>query len=490
MTPYPELISIEKTSETPIYLQIMNAFIYNIRIGQFRRGVKLPGSRELAAMLNVHRNTLQNAYEELAAQGWIKIIPRKGVFVVDELPEIKPAKISTALKINRNPEKTIFPIDEKSILFTPLENQQHSKNLIIDDGFPDIREAPIELLIREFRRLSRINAFKKYFRYGSPQGYTPLLEVLSEFLSDTRGFVISPDNIMITRGAQMGIYLTAELLIKPGDNVIVGEPGFFAATLTLKQAGANINTAPVDDLGIDVDAVERLCKRKKIKLVYVIPHHHHPTTVTLTPERRIRLLDLAAKYKFAIIEDDYDYDFHYNKGPVLPMASIDHNGSIIYIGTLSKTLVPAIRLGFIVAPQNFIKAVSLLRRSIDWQGDSMMEAAIAELYKNGTISRHIKKVVKLYHERRDNFCMLLKEKLGGHVSFKIPDGGMSVWTKFNDVDLKMVSAKAEKYGLSVDNGVLHNTAGKNYNATRLGFASLDFKEQEKAVGILKQVIEI
>jgi GntR family transcriptional regulator / MocR family aminotransferase len=228
----------------------------------------------------------------------------------------------------------------------------------------------------------------------------------------------------------MSIYLASRLLIKQGDTVIVGEPGYFGATLTFQQVGAIIHRVRVDDKGIDVDQVEAVCKKKNVRLVYVIPHHHHPTTVTLPPERRIRLLELAVKYKFAIVEDDYDYDFHYASNPVMPMASLDHYGNVIYIGTLSKTLAPAIRIGFMVAPQNFIKAAAEFRRSVDRQGDSLMEVALASLYKNGTMARHIKKAVKLYRERRDHFCALLDQKLGDKVSFKIPDGGMSVWTKF------------------------------------------------------------
>jgi len=223
-------------------------------------------------------------------------------------------------------------------------------------------------------------------------------------------------------------------------------------------------------------------------LVYVIPHHHYPTTETLTPDGRIRLLELAARHRFAIIEDDYDYDFDYGSGPILPMASLDHHGNVIYVGTLTKTLVPAIRIGFMVAPQNFIEAASHLRRGIDWQGDSMMEVAIAELYKNGTIARHIKKSVKLYRERRDNFCSQLRDKIGRYVSFKVPNGGMAVWAAFNDVDLKEISIVAAKKGLAMGDGTLFNTGTKNYNSTRLGFASLSLGEQEKALDILKESI--
>jgi GntR family transcriptional regulator/MocR family aminotransferase len=485
MTSFDEIIIIDKAINIPVYMQITNSVIHNIRRGILRSGLKLPGARELAKILKIHRKTLQTAYDELMAQGWVEIIPRKGTFIVRDLPEIKPSKIPFSQRLSGYPERTAFSIDTNKIPDFPASNMQYSKELILDDGLPDIRLAPTELLMKEYRGLSKLTAFKKYYRYGGPKGAAYLLETLSVYLNETRGLAISENNILITKGAQMGIYLAAKLLLKPGDNVIVGEPGYFAAVITFRQADAAINRVPIDEHGIDVDQIEKLCNKKKIKLLYVIPHHHYPTTVTLIPERRMRLLELAAHYKFAIIEDDYDYDFHYNSSPVLPIASLDQHGNTIYIGTLTKTFVPAIRIGFVIAPENYINAVSNLRRAIDWQGDSMMEVAMAQLYKNGTIERHIKKAVKLYRERRDYFCTQLKNKIGEHIFFNIPDGGMAVWAKFKGIDLKLVAGRAAGKGLIMNNGTLYNSINKDYNATRLGFASLNLNEQDKAIEILK-----
>jgi len=483
MVTLSELVVIDKSSDVPVYLQISNAMILNIRQGRLRRALKLPGSREMAATLGVHRKTILAALDELLAQGWLEMIPRKGTFVVNDLPEIKPKKIKSDVHIESYPSKAGFTFQHKELVSLPPSGF-NSSALVINDGFPDIRLAPTDLFFRELRRLGKQNAFRKYFHYGNPRGPEYLVDTLSTFLGDTRGLPITPRNLLVTKGAQMAIYLTAQLLIKPGDHVVVGEPSYFAATINFQQAGATINRVPVDEYGIDVNAIEALCKRKKVAMVYVIPHHHHPTTVTLIPERRLRLLNLATKYKFAIVEDDYDYDFHYTSNPVLPMASLDQHGNVIYIGTLSKTFAPAIRTGFIVAPDNFIDAAAYRRRWIDRQGDALAEIALAELYRNGTMTNHIRKVVKTYHERRDHFCTLLKDQLGDNVSFKIPDGGMGVWTRFNKSSVAQVAAKAAKKGLTMSDGKLYNLT-KDYNATRLGFASLNFREQEKAIEILR-----
>ena len=284
----------------------------------------------------------------------------------------------------------------------------------------------------------------------------------------------------------MGLYLASSLLMKPNQVVIVGTPGYARANRSFELSGASISYIPVDEMGLDTERVEKICKKKTVRMVYVIPHFHHPTTVTLTSDRRLHLLELAARYKFAIIEDDYDYDFHYGGKPMMPMASLDQNGNVIYVGTLSKALAPAIRVGFMVAPQRFIRSATALRKAIDTQGDSLIENAIAELYKDGTIGRHIKKSVKLYRERRDYFCVLLREELKDRVLFKVPEGGMSVWTCFLGARLPAVVERAFKNGLIMSDGTDYDTGNWKYHSNALGFASLDFREQERAIGILKR----
>ncbi|MCW9705571.1 PLP-dependent aminotransferase family protein [Fodinibius salsisoli] len=489
MIPLKELITIDKTANTAVYLQISNAVIHHIRNGRLRKGVKLPGSRKLAKSLNIHRNTLLAAYDELEAQGWIEIVPRKGTFVARNLPDLQPRGHGHKPTTETYPEETAFAIDEEQLIRFPVSNsKQPNPKLVIDDGFPDIREAPMEEFTRELRSLSRRKVYRKYYQYQDAKGIAYLREVLAAHLNDTRGLPISADNIIITTGASMGIYLAARLLLRPGDNVIVSDPCFWGATHILQQTNAHINRVPVDSSGMDIDAVEQLCEEKEIRLLYVIPHHQHPTTVTLPPHRRIRLLELAAKYKFAIIEDDYDYSFHYASAPVLPMASLDQHGNVIYIGTLSKTLVPSIRIGFIVAPQNLTEAVSHLRRSVDWQGDSMKERAVARLYDNGTMERHIKKMVRLYRKRRDHFCGFLQEKVGDRVLFKKPDGGMSVWATFKNTDLAIVEKNARHKGLKINNCRMYNKES-TYQSIRLGFASLNIEEQKQAVDILSTAVQ-
>ncbi|MDN3582139.1 PLP-dependent aminotransferase family protein [Mucilaginibacter flavus] len=484
------LIQIDKTAQVPVYLQICNGIIGLIRQGTLKPGTALPGSRVLAALLKIHRKTVVAAYDELYAQSWVDVYARKGIFVAKNLPDVSPRAIGTTPNKNAYPNKTFFEVPQK-VPYPELFATDNPRTLVFDDGFPDIRIAPVELMLREYRRFANYHFTQKYLTYGPEQGSVNLRTQLARFLGETRGLQVNADDILITKGSQMAIYLCAQILLGKNDVVIAADPGYPGANETFEHTGAKMQLVPVDEHGISLDAVEAICRQKKVKLVYVIPHHHRPTTVTLSAERRMRLLELARKYKFAIIEDDYDYDFHYASSPILPLASADYDGCVIYVGSFCKTIAPGIRIGFMVAPANLIIQTTRLRKMIDRQGEHLLEEAIANLLKNGDIGRHLKKANKLYRERRDLLCTLLREQLGQYLSFKIPDGGFAVWVKYADgFSPQEVSEKAAVMGLTLNDGrdyFYDNNPAHQY--VRLGFASLNNKEIREAVDILGAVFK-
>ncbi|CAN5533302.1 PLP-dependent aminotransferase family protein [soil metagenome] len=485
-----KLLSVDKSLQVPVYLQVANGIIGHIRRGTLKPGSRLPGSRTLADALNVHRKTVIAAYDELYAQSWVDIFPRKGIYVAKNLPDVSPRPIPSTTENNSFAAKTYFDVDDKKIPF-PLLFSDNKNSLVFNDGFPDTRIAPVELLIREYRRFANYRFTPKYLSYGTEQGSENLRNELARFLGETRGLNVAAGDILITKGVQMAIYLIAQVLLSKNDVVIAGDPGYFGANEVFEQTGAKLALVPVDEYGIDLTAVEAICKKEKVKLLYVIPHHHRPTTVTLSAERRMQLLELAIKYRFAIIEDDYDYDFHYASSPILPLASADFYGSVIYVGSFCKTIAPGIRIGFMVAPKNLITQVTRLRRLIDRQGEQLLEEAMANLLKNGDISRHLKKANKIYHDRRDVLCRLLQDNLSDHVSFKVPDGGFAIWLKYlNGIKPGEVAAKAAEMGLTIGDGqdYFHDPAFQ-HSFTRLGFASMNVKELTEAVDILNKAVK-
>lgn len=480
MLPYEHIIIIDPESKLPVYRQIAISIINAVRNGLFQPGMQLPASRDLSVLLKVHRKTVLAAYDELEIQGWITTVPRKYVRVAEHIPELRPRKWSEAEV--EAPYNNRFSMPFRKVVKEAGENKVcRQPEIVINDGYPDVRLSPIDSLLKTYRSLASRNGTIRNAMVSVPQGVLKLREELAAYLSLTRGLNISAAHILITHGAQMSIYLSARLLLGPGMNIITGKPNYLVANKTFAEAGAKIIEVNVDEKGIDTDAIERICKRKKIKAVYVIPHHHYPTTVTLSVERRMHLLELSRQYSFAVIEDDYDYDYHYSSSPYLPLASGRHNGNVIYIGSFSKMLDPALRVGFMVAPENFIAQCTALRKLIDVGGDGYLQHALACLIKEGELKRHLNKTKKIYQERRDFLLLLLEQQLGDRVSYTIPSGGMAIWVKLNAGFCISKLANNNRLALARWDEAEH--------AFRFGFASLNEKEMMHTVELLSTVLD-
>lgn len=488
MLPWKTIIQIQKDCDTPVYLQIANSMILEIKKGRIGPGIKLPGTRMMAEILNVHRKTMVSAYEELDAQGWIEMRPSKGTFTSKELPEINPQRFSIKKEKNNSfPKETGYLVKINDKIRKPVLPQ---RNIIGFHDGPDVRLVPIAELGRAYKSILSRPGNLKYLSYVEIAGVQKFRTVLSDYLNTSRGLQTSFENLMITRGSQMGLYLLSLILFLKGESVIVGDTNYYYADHAFLHAGLNLVRVKVDEHGVDVDAIDKICARRKIKALYITSHHHYPTTVTLIAARRIKLLSLAEKYGFIIIEDDYDYDFHYLSSPILPLVSADTKGMVVYIGTLSKTVGPGIRTGYIIAPVNLILELCRVRQLIDTQGDPVMELALAEMFEDGNIKRHMKKAQQEYHRRRDFLCDYIQQKLSGIIDFKIPDGGLAIWAKFSkSVPLPALSDKLKTQGIILSNGLIHNNSPLSLNATRMGFAWMNEKETENAVDILAKNIQ-
>ncbi|GAB3955379.1 PLP-dependent aminotransferase family protein [Spirosoma harenae] len=491
MLPFKSLIQIDKASGTPVFVQLGNQLGQLIREGTLQAGQRLPGTRQLGELLQLNRQTIVAAYDEGLAQGWLESRAGSGTYVAEHFPEIKPLPLVPGQAISRAERSSLqapgYSFETLDFLVRPVLT--YASDLHLDDGFPDIRLAPMDELSRAYRSYFRWGNPQQHFGYVATEGHLLLREQLSQHLNETRGLQTTPENILITRGSIMGMHLACQTLLRPGDTVVTGETTWFGATINIQKTGASIQTIPVDQHGMDMDALADLCQRQPIRMVFVTPHHHYPTTVTLRADRRIRLLQLAEQYAFVVLEDDYDYDFHYLSRPILPLASADRKGMVVYVGSLTKSVAPAFRIGYVVAPTLLIDELARLRRIIDRQGDPMLEFAIGQLFKTGDLKRHFRKALRTYQARRDCFCDLLTNKLGDVVQFTKPDGGMAVWTKFDSaIDMDALAHRAGKNGLYLSNGVAHNPPGQRLNGTRLGFASSTEEELERSVAILKGVI--
>ncbi len=486
MLPYKTLLQINRTSNTPLFLQLSNQIVQLIQNGQLVSGSKLPSSRILAEICQLNRNTINKSYQELESLGWINIKAKKGAFVVDNFPYIKTqtwAKEESDIK-----QVSKFPFYEFPFLKTP----KAVDTLIgFDDGFPDIRLAPIEDLGKAYMRTLRQLGFENKLSYTDALGPSPLKYQVAKLLNETRGLNITEANILITRGSTMAVHLAVAATIKHGDTMIVGTTSYKTANMMVNHFGGQLKTVPVDDKGIQLDTIPDICKQHRVRAIYVTSHHHHPTTVTLSTERRLQLMQLATEYNFCVLEDDYDYDFHYDNSPVLPLASGDPEGRVIHFGSFTKLIAPAFRVGYLVASKELINSIVKLRRIFDRQGDTVLEIAIAELMEKGIIRRHKKKSWRIYKERRDYCCGLLEKKLSDFIQFEKPSGGMAIWAIFDKtIDLPILSKRMRLRGVYLSDGISYQPIeGPPVNGIRMGFASMNKEEMKHCITILKEEIE-
>lgn len=486
--PYKTSIQFDRKSSQPLYLQLSNQIIQLIKNQNLAPNTKLPGSRTLAVQLSVHRKTIVACYEELLLQGWVESVPKKGTFVLGNLPVLQQKTLNDSLAISPR-EKTGFPFYTSDKLKEKTSKRENGF-MYLNDGISDSRLTPIQEIARTYRRIAAKRKVFDHLSYGATYGNEMLREVLVNYLNATRGLNISKENVLITRGSQMGIWLSSQLLLQKDDIIVVGNTNYASADSTFLYHKARIERVLVDDDGIVTDDVEKLCEQKQIKAVYVTSHHHHPTTVTLSAKRRIQLLNLAKQYDFAIIEDDYDYDFNYNHAPILPLASHDINGNVIYIGSVCKTVAPVYRVGYLIASREFVDEAAKLRGVVDRQGDALLELTFADFIRSGDLDRHIRKVMKIYKSRRDLFCKLLEDELGSFFDFEIPKGGMAVWVKLkSSYSWTVVSEVSRKYKVEIGDWERYDTVRSGHNYVRMGFATYNEVEIYELINRLKSTME-
>ncbi|NMH87685.1 aminotransferase-like domain-containing protein [Flavivirga algicola] len=488
MIPYKTILKIDRASKQPIYIQLTNQFINLIKERTLPPQAKLPGTRTLSDLIGLHRKTVIACYEELILQGWIESIPKKGTFVHKDIPLLQQQEWTEKV-IDRTDDKTGFSFNKNPILNRKFPQDYTEDYMYVNDGVSDERLAPIKELSIIYRKIANKKHMLKYMKYGTTYGNTELRETLVCYLNETRGLNITKDNILITRGSQMGMFLTAQLLVDNQDYIIVGETNYSSVDTTFEFAKGKLLRVRVDENGLNTNDIEKLCKKYAVKAVYTTPHHHHPTTVTLCAKRRIHLLNLAKTYHFAILEDDYDYDFHYNHAPILPLASHDTCGNVIYIGSICKTVAPVFRVGYLIASKAFVDECAKLRRFIDRQGDAILELTFSNFIKDGSLDRHINKVVRIYKARRDLFCKLLKEELSEYLSFEIPMGGMALWVTLNkNYSWDTVTEIAKQQKLIISEWQRYDVANIKHNAIRMGFSCYNETEAREFVKRFKKTM--
>lgn len=484
------------------YRKIVDGLANAIRSGRLEPGAALPGTRELADILDVNRKTVILAYEEAIIKGWLVSEPRRGTFVNALFAD------HTTTSANMVQSKRTAGISESEAfvpdflapalppyfddLYVPAVRAGRTREtMYFDNGAPDHRLLPQAVLHRYYRNAMKAAFKSSWVKYGNLESAAQLRTALAEMLRATRGLTAGASNICLTQGTQMALHLAAGALIRPGDVVLVERLSYPPAWAIFRALGAQIEVIDVDTDGCRVDQIEALCQKKPVRLIYLTPHHQFPTTVSLRADRRQKLLALAQQHRFTIIEEDYDHEYHFEGRPYLPLASDPQQRNVIYIGSLSKLLGSSFRCGFIAAPTNLIEALNRNLLLMSTQSDAVMQKMLADLISDGELHKHLRRASRLYRTRKQTLQECLHEAFGDQIRMRNPEGGLALWVEFAPrIQVDALAAHAAEKKLFIRSGRQFSPLDGAVNAVRLGFASMNPDEIAIAVKRLREAAQL
>jgi GntR family transcriptional regulator/MocR family aminotransferase len=377
-----------------------------VQSGRLAHGERLPATRTLAADLRVSRITAEAAYSQLEAEGYLRRRVGDGTFVNVDVtggPAI-PSRRAAALLPARS-----LAWSRRGVLIVrgggcddPLDTRCFSA------GFPDLREFPLEIWKRlTARRLRREGS--SLLGYGDPAGEPELREAIARYVAQSRGVRCAMDQVIVLTSSQQALNLIATMLTDVGDTVWIEDPGYGGAQTALAATGAKLRPIPIDGEGIKLPGAS---SGSVPRLIYVTPSHQYPTGVTLSLARRLALLEYAGRRNAWIIEDDYDSEFQYDARPVPSVQGLDPGEHVLYIGTFSKVLFPALRLAYLILPRPLVSGFVTARTSHDGHSARLSQLVTADFMNEGHFAAHIRRMRQIYHHRRDLLLSEIERRIG------------------------------------------------------------------------------
>lgn len=414
-------VALERDGVTPLYRQLSDWFRRAILEGRLRPGQRVPSSRSLAAELKLSRIPVLAAYEQLLAEGYLESFTGAGTCVARAIPG--GASRPAAARPGRAPAEVARRVSRR-VRATREKEPSWLLNLgAFRVGLPALDRFPSPIWAKLVGRHARKPTLKSLY-YGEPQGLAPLREAIAAYLGAFRAVRCDAAQVIVTTGSQQGLQLTAQVLLDPGDRVWVEEPGYPGAHLALSLAGARMVPVPVDGEGLDVAA--GLKRTAEARAAYITPSHQFPLGVTLSAGRRLQLLDWASRSRAWIIEDDYDSEYRFGGRPLASLQGLDADGRVIYVGTFSKVMFPAMRLGYLVVSKGLVPAFIAAREATDTCSSGLYQAAMADFIREGHFARHIRRMRKLYQLRRRALVEAIRVEAWGRLEVVGAEAGMQL----------------------------------------------------------------
>jgi GntR family transcriptional regulator/MocR family aminotransferase len=454
------MIRLDRTAAEPLHEQLYRQIRDELRSGSFTSGAsRLPSSRALAVDLGISRLTVNLAFSKLYGEGYLRSKARSGTFVADPLPEtFLTADKLAARPIGRGEPKTYRQTWHRprvSGRVKAIPDQRVGKQFDLGalgagagvslvPGLPAVDEFPIDIWERLRSQVLEQKGVH-LLRHASSRGDPDLRKALAAYLCDFRGARCHPDQILIVGGMQQAMLISAMTLLNPGEPVWIEDPGFHQARRVFILAGAKVVPKPLDQEGI---VIARSPKENQPKIIHVTPSHQYPLGMTMSFERRTALLDFARAHNAFIFEDDFYAEFRFT-GPPLPcLQGIDNFSRVIYAGTMSKILYPSLRLGYVVAPEQLIDPLVKIRSTMDQHSSAIDQATLARFITEGFFLRHVKRMRKLYAERREFFIKEFNKLLSDRFILQIPEAGLNfvAWLRC-DADFARVARVRAEIGI-------------------------------------------
>jgi GntR family transcriptional regulator/MocR family aminotransferase len=475
------LVEIDRRSSEPLYRQVRRALEHGIAAGRFDLRRRLPSSRELAAELSVSRNTISLAYQELIAEGLVIGHERRGLFVNPQMRAAYEAQGHTVVPQIEWPGRMAAYGDEH-LPHVEKRGDWHAYRYPFVAGQVDVRGFPSRAWLRSLREaLYHPHVFASL--QDSVGSDDPLLvEMIHQQLLPARGIEAGPEEILVTVGSQQGLDLLSRVLLGPGRVVAVEDPGYLDARHIFLRAGAGVSGLPVDDRGVCPPA-----RLEGFDLMYITPSHHHPTNVTLSMDRRVSLLQLAARAGTVLVEDDYDSEFRYHGSPSPALKALDTTGDVVYLGTFSKFLSPGLRLGYLVGPRELVAELRNVRRYVLRHPSGHLQRALALLIDTGDYHRSLRRQRARLKEKWERLTVAVQRELPWEQA-PYPPGGVSLWMSGpRGLDSNELTRRAEQSGVLIERGDIYfHAAPPPRHHFRLGYAAIPLGSIDEGVALLGQ----
>ena len=478
-------IRLDASSEIPLFQQLYSDIRDSILGGRLPPGSRLPSSRILSVDLGVSRTTVLTAFEQLTAEGYLEGRVGSGTRVVTTLPETllrtDPGPVSRLSLVgshlrDRLSRRWLNPAPLEAPALRPLQ-----------PGNPDLTAFPRHVWTRLTAKHWR-SAPPALLGYGDAMGYQPLRAAIADYAQRIRGVRCRPDQVAIVGGSQQALYLCGQVLLTPGDVVWMEDPGYPGARSVFAAANGTVVPVPVDAEGLVVAARGRK-NRPVPQLVYVTPSHQCPLGITMSLSRRLELLELASGAGAWIVEDDYDSEYRYFSKPVPSLQSLDANGRVVYVGTFSKTLLPALRIGYLILPEPLVETFVRARAVMDWQHAMVEQVVLADFITQGWLERHIRQTRLRYLERQQALVDAIRDEVPDLLEAAPSGAGMYLiaWLRDGLTD-SAVAKSADAAGISVGTLSRFCIRPLRRDGLVLGYGAYDVGQIRAAVKTLSRAL--